>query len=304
MVSAIVPTHDRPGVLRRCLETLQTQDVGPDQLEVVVVDDGSEADIRAIVDQIAASGPIVMRCERQPLGGLNLARNRGIQIASGEVLAFLDDDTLVAPGWARALTGAFAQPACAGVGGRVRLKLEGAEPAWLGIHRCFLGEYELGDEGRWLTDEDPVPIGANCAVRRREFDRVGGFSSGLDRHGRSLVSNGDTEFFQRLRASGGRLRYEAGALVDHCVPAARLSRRYMARRFYGQGMSAELQSALYGVSFSWRRKLGLARFAAGGAKMLCQDVLHGRGVMDGLFAVGYWAGRSAAHRPSSFEARR
>src|SRR5581483_2953279 len=118
MVSAIVPTHDRPGVLRRCLETLQAQNVDPEQLEVVVVDDGSEADIAAIVDQVATGGPIAMRCERQALGGLNLARNRGIQISSGDVLAFLDDDTLVATGWARALTDVFAQPACAGVGGR------------------------------------------------------------------------------------------------------------------------------------------------------------------------------------------
>ncbi len=95
-LSAIVPTHDRPAVLRRCLETLQAQDVDRSEFEVVVVDDGSRSDITAVVGAVAAAGPIPMRCERQPMTGLNAARNRGVAAATGHVLGFLDDDTLVA----------------------------------------------------------------------------------------------------------------------------------------------------------------------------------------------------------------
>lgn len=299
-LSAIVPTHNRPDVLERCLETLQSQDADSRDFEVVVVDDGSEVDVPALVSRVAARGPIPMRCERQELGGLNRARNRGVAASHGEVLAFLDDDTLVSAGWASALLRTFSEFPCAGIGGKVELALEAPAPPWLAARAYYLAEYDLGPESRWLRGEphsggDPLPVGANCAVRRREFDRLDGFRSGLDRIGGSLVSNGDTDFFRRLRASGGRMRYEAQASVLHCVPRERLTLRYFAKRSYAQGISDELLFA-DPRPYSWRRRLGRARFAVAGLKMLGNDMLHGRGYAIGWFHTHYWAGRFAAYR--------
>ena len=293
-LSAIIPTHNRPAALRACLATLQRQDADPDALEVVVVDDGSEEEMTALVAEVARTGPIPMRCERQPPGGLNGARNRGAAVSSGEVLAFLDDDTLVSPGWASAMLAAFTGHPCAAVGGRVELKLDGPEPDWMRSRRNFLAEYDLGPEPLWL-DREPVPVGANCAVLRREFERIGGFRAGLDRIGVSLVSNGDTEFFLRLRDGGGRLRYEPGAHVLHCVPADRLTARYFARRYYAQGVSDELLFADRGEPVSWRGRAGRARFLAAGTTWLLRDIVRRRSVLDGWFNVQYWAGRLAAY---------
>jgi glycosyltransferase involved in cell wall biosynthesis len=293
-LSAIVPTHNRPAALRACLVTLQRQDADPDALEVVVVDDGSEEDMSALVAEVAASGPIPMRCERQPTSGLNGARNRGAEVSSGEVLAFLDDDTLVSPEWASAMLAAFSGHPCAAVGGSVELKLAGPEPDWMRSRRNFLAEYDLGPEPVWL-DREPVPVGANCAVLRSEFERIGRFRAGLDRIGRSLVSNGDTEFFLRLRDGGGRLRYEPGAHVLHCVPADRLTTRYFARRYYAQGVSDELLFADRGEPVSLRGRVGRARFLAAGAAWLLRDIVRRRSVLDGWFNTQYWAGRLAAY---------
>ncbi len=293
-LSAIVPTHNRPKALRACLSTLQHQNSDPGALDVVVVDDGSEQDMGALVADVAATGPIPMRCERQPASGLNGARNRGAEVSSGDVLAFLDDDTLVSPGWASALLAAFTGHACAGVGGRVELKLDGPEPDWMHTRRNFLAEYDYGSEPFWL-DREPVPVGANCAVLRSAFDRIGGFRSGLDRIGTSLVSNGDTDFFLRLKSKDGRLRYEPAAHVLHCVPADRLTVRYFARRYYAQGVSDELLFADRGVPVSWRGKVGRLRFLAGGAKWLLVDLVRRREVLDGWFNMNYWTGRLVAY---------
>jgi glycosyltransferase involved in cell wall biosynthesis len=293
-LSAIVPTHNRPAELRACLETLQRQDADPDAVEVVVVDDGSEENMCGLVAEIAKTGPIAMRCERQPTSGLNSARNRGTNASSGEVLGFLDDDTLVSPGWANAMLAAFANHPCAAVGGRVELKLAGPEPDWMRSRRNFLAEYDLGSEPVWL-DHEPVPVGANCAVRRSELERIGGFRVGLDRIGRSLVSNGDTEFFLRLQTADGRLRYEPAAHVLHCVPADRLTARYFARRYYAQGVSDELLFADRGEPVHWRGRLGRARYAAAGANWLIRDILRRRSALDGWFNLHYWAGRLAAY---------
>ena len=295
-LSAIIPTHDRPDQLRRCLETLCAQEVDPDQLELVVVDDGSTADVGRIVSELGEAASITLRCERQELSGLNAARNRGAAAAEGSVLAFLDDDTLVCAGWAQALLHAFDNPECAGVGGRVELELPGRAPSWLAGRTQYLAEYDLGSESRWLRGDparggDPLPVGANCSVRRSDFERLGGFRLGLDRIGTSLVSNGDTDFFRRLRAGGRAIRYEPLARVIHCVGAERLSARYFVRRQYSQGVSDELLLAYEGQAFSWLHRLGLTRMLARTVMLLGGDVVRGRGRTNGLLEMSYWLGR-------------
>jgi glycosyltransferase involved in cell wall biosynthesis len=296
VLTAIIPTHNRPMVLRRCLETLQQQEVDPGRFEVIVIDDGSPVDIGEVVAEVSERGPLELRCERLELTGLNGGRNRGAALASGEVLAFLDDDTLVSRGWAPALLRAFEQHPCAAVGGKIELALEGPEPEWLPRRRYYLAEYDLGPEPFWLDDElvdgrDSSPVGANCAIRRSEFERLGGFRSGLDRIADSLVSNGDTEFFRRLRAEGGRMRYEPDAGVRHCVPANRLTVDYFVKRHYAQGVSDELLLALRGEPVSWRRRRILLGKLAESSERLAKDVMRGRGTVEGRFQFSYWAGR-------------
>jgi glucosyl-dolichyl phosphate glucuronosyltransferase len=297
-LSAIVPTHDRPDALRACLDTLAEQDIDPGHLELVVVDDGSDADIGTVVDDVARRSRVRMRCERQPLGGLNAARNRGAAAAAGDVLAFLDDDTLVSPGWARAMSTAFERHPCAAVGGKVELALAGPAPSWLAGMRYYLAEYDLGTDPHWL-EGDPVPVGANCAVRRDDFDRLGGFRPGLDRIGDSLVSNGDTEFFRRLRAAGGRMRYEPDAQVRHCVPADRLTVEFFLRRHYFQGVSDELLFVLEAGDVPTPRRLAqisrdFGRRLGPLTETVIKDLLRGRGTVNARFFASYWRGRASA----------
>lgn len=296
-LSAIIPTYERPDALRRCLETLQAQDLDASQLEVVVVDDGSRSDIGGVVAAVSAQGPIPMRYERQELAGLNSARNRGAAAASGEVLAFLDDDTLVSSGWARAFLSAFDGDRCAGAGGRVELSLAAPAPAWLAEVRHYLAEYDLGSEARWLdVDKDRVPVGANCAVRRSDFNRVGGFLSGFDRIADSLISNGDTEFFCRLRAAGGTLRYEPEAHVIHCVPADRLTVRFFIRRHQAQGVSDELLFKLQGGHATLGYRVFLVRELSRVGIRFCLDLFHRRDTANARFWGSYWAGRISGLR--------
>jgi GT2 family glycosyltransferase len=295
-LSVIVPTHDRPAVLHDLLETLQAQAVDPARLEVIVIDDGSPSDMSAVVSAAADGGAIEMRCEPQAMTGLNGARNRGVALARGDVIAFLDDDTLVSPGWAAALLAAFEDDACAAVGGRIELGFASPEPPWLTEWRCYLAEYDLGTEARWLTADDPVPVGANCAVRRADFERAGGFRPGLDRIGRSLVSNGDTEFFRRLRAAGGRLRYVPEASVIHRIPPGRMTVQYFLRRHRAQGVSDELLLRLEGHRASWGHRVGLAGEVATTARSLALARLRGRDTVRDRLLLSYWTGRLAATR--------
>jgi glycosyltransferase involved in cell wall biosynthesis len=239
LISVVIPTRDRAGVLGDCLETLRGQDIEPDSLEVVVLDDGSSCDLRPLV-QAASSDRVPMRLERQRPAGLNPARNRGAQVARGPVVAYLDDDVLVSAGWARAIRDSFERDEWDALAGAIELKLEGPEPPWLTADlRTFLAELDLGPRARWLADE-AGPFGANCAVRRSTVLDLGGFRPDLDRQGTALVSNGEIEFFQRLRRAGGRVAYAPDAHVLHRVPRDRLTLDWFKRRAFAQGVSDEL----------------------------------------------------------------
>jgi GT2 family glycosyltransferase len=263
-------------------------------LDVVVVDDGSAGDLTPVV-AAATSGRVPVRLERQAPAGLNAARDRGVAVTTGEVVAFLDDDVLVAPGWARSLLDAFAGTGCAGVAGRITLLPEAEVPRWLTPRRRrYLSELDLGDAPAVLVDE--TPVGANCAVTRAAHARADGFRPGLDRSGATLISNGDVEFFRRVRAAGGTLVYAPGAAVRHRVPGDRLTERWFLRRAFAQGVSDELLRA---PAAGPRRTLRLGREGVRcgrAAPILARRLAEGRGPADARIWMSYCRGRMAALR--------
>jgi glycosyltransferase involved in cell wall biosynthesis len=89
-VSAIVPTYNRAHLLPRALASIADQTHR--EIEVVVIDDGSNDETDRIVHGISASFPFLIRYYRQPNGGCASARNLGLKVASGDAVAFLDSD--------------------------------------------------------------------------------------------------------------------------------------------------------------------------------------------------------------------
>lgn len=289
LLSAVVPTRDRLGLLRDSVASLVRQRVAPGVMEVVVVDDGSAVDA---AEALAGAGTaaIPVRVIRQQPAGLNVARNRGAAAARGTLLAYLDDDTLVEPGWAQAMLDAFERDGCDAVAGRISLRFEAPAPRWLTERmRGYLTELELGP--RAMDLETPhLPLGANCATSRAAFARLGGFRVGLDRNGSSLVSNGDIDFFARLRALGGRIRYRPDASVVHRVPVDRLTKAWFRRRVWAQGVG----DGLLDPNGSSARDVWRAGRAL---PILARNAVAGRGTFAAELWARYCAGRIAGRSP-------
>lgn len=105
LVSAILPTYDRPEMLAEAVESVAAQDYSP--IELVVVDDASSTPAE---DVVAAHAPddLRWRCLRHERNrGANAARNTGLRESNGEVVAFLDDDDRWAAGKVSAQVSAF-----------------------------------------------------------------------------------------------------------------------------------------------------------------------------------------------------
>jgi hypothetical protein len=115
-ISLVLVTRNRAAMLARCLTSLLAQTRLPD--EWVVVDNGSTDDTAQVVQRFAATLP--MRTLVEPVPGVGQARATGCAAATGDVLAFIDDDAVADPGWLAAVEQAFAlDPHIGIVGGRI-----------------------------------------------------------------------------------------------------------------------------------------------------------------------------------------
>jgi GT2 family glycosyltransferase len=220
--SVIFPTRGRFAYLEVALASVAPQARAHGAEIVVVEDDPEDPATRALVER--RGGRYVAHGEPR---GINVARNTGIEAATGDLLCFLDDDVEVWPTWLDAvLRGAAAHPGTAVFGGPIRPRLEGGDLRACGREPLPVTSLDLG---RHDTDADVV-WGANMVVRRAAFERHGRFDP-------ALGGAGDEEHWQRgLKASGERIRYLAAAGVDHrrAGPDARLRALARAQFFRGR----------------------------------------------------------------------
>jgi GT2 family glycosyltransferase len=224
-------TDQRWHALVDAVESALAQDPRPDEV-VVVIDHNDDLLERARRELTRAR--VVANEEGRGLSG---ARNTGVRHATGEIVAFLDDDARARPGWLRALTTAFADPTVIGAGGIALPYWESEAPSW--IPPEFL--WVVGCSYRGLPPtraEIRNPIGANMAFRRSVLDRVGGFTDGIGRVGRIPLGCEETELSIRARdATGGRIVQIPDAEVEHRVSPDRTCWRYFRRRCWAEGLS-------------------------------------------------------------------
>ncbi len=212
--------------------SVRAQTAAPAEIVLVVDhDDALLARVRETLDGV--------RCLRNGARrGLSGARNTAIASASGEVLAFLDDDAVAEPDWLERLLAAYDDPRVLAAGGAVRPRWDGGRP------RAFPPEFDwvVGCTYRGMPEAaGPVRnvIGANMSFRRDVLAAVGGFREDVGRVGAVPIGCEETELCLRARRRfpDGIVLYEPRAVVHHRVPAERASWRYFAARCYAEGRS-------------------------------------------------------------------
>ena len=244
-VSVVIPTFNRATLLGETLDSLagmKPQSIS--DWEVLVVDNNSTDETAAVVQSRQAAFPVPLRYEFEAAQGRSNALNRGIVVTSAPVLAFIDDDVVVAERWLDEAAGPLIDPD-SGIdytGGPVHPIWEAARPRWLSPTQADLwgaiAILDYGAEPFVFEERRRVPLGANMAVRRALVDRIGGFSPRLGRSsGTQILGQEVPEFLARARAVNGRGRYVPGMLVRHHVPARRLTKTYFRRWWFGKGRS-------------------------------------------------------------------
>jgi glycosyltransferase involved in cell wall biosynthesis len=240
-ISVVICTLKRPHYLSKALAGLARQTLAPDRFEILVIDNGPDAETASIVAEFSDSA-VPPRYVAEARRGLSHARNRGWQEARGEFVAYLDDDAVPDRGWLENAAAVLADQddALGMLGGQVLPIWEAERPAWLSDGLLgYLTMVDLGP-GRKPVDSLTGIVGANMIVPRRLLVATGGFSIRLGRKGRSLLSNEELDLKRRLAEMGYRALYASDVRVEHHIPRERLSRRWFLRRLYWQGRSDAL----------------------------------------------------------------
>ena len=244
-VTVVVCTYNRCENLRDTLRALKGQVVdGGLALEILVVDNNSSDQTKAVVEEAARVSRWPLRYTFERLQGLTHARNRSIQEARGEWVAFTDDDVLPEPDWVASLWHTAQAFNADAAGGRILPLWQSPPPAWLVRQRELLGALTLVDRGPEpliATLRDAYFIfGANMAFKKTLFEQLGLFRTDLGVVGNTAMRGEDTEFVVRAVQAGKRVVYAPEAVVRHKVPAERMRLAYFRRVKFHTGRSEAL----------------------------------------------------------------
>ena len=277
-ISVVVATIDRPDVLRTCLEHLRDQVVEPH--EVIVVD-ASEDDRSALVVRDFDFATYLRN--EEGLGSLTTSRQIGYEHATGEVIAYIDDDAFAEPSWSSSLGGAYDDPGIGAVCGRV-INPDPFPPSVPDdqIGRLFpngtlTGNFFARSSGPLDVDH---AMGANMSYRRDVIDAIGGVPQV---RGGNSNHHEDLAFSLAVRNAGYRVRFEPGAAVLHVGAPQPVGRRFDVRYDY------------YG-----NRNLILVLSQAYGPRAPITRAVVRRLVVEGLAVAGRRAAGSVAHLGATF----
>jgi len=222
-VSIVIPTRNRSAILARCLAALPAGANGLNAPELIVVDDCSSDPTAQIVEEFARASGWSARCLRQERPqGANAARNRGMQIARGEIIVMIDDDAIATEGWLAKLLNGLSQESPV-VSGAIRLTIEGP---LLGKHReevsPYLSEVLAPPMG---VNGVVVPVACNMAAFRWVFE-----ATNFDEKIRPPAEEDEW-----LRRTGVSARFVPEALVWHYKSPEEIGLKRMLRLAWVRG---------------------------------------------------------------------
>lgn len=243
-VSVCVCTFRRPAGILRLLRSLGHLDPAGPRHEVIVVDNDAAATAAPAVRQARAEG-LAVHYLVEPARGIARARNRSVERATGEYVAFIDDDEEADPGWLVHLWGAVVRHGATGGVGPVLPRFAEGTPRWLIDGRFF--ERPRLPTGTLLRVHDTRA--GNALVRRAALPgRPGPFDERYD-----LTGGEDSDLFGRLIGVGARFIAVDSAIVHEHLTPARTTVGWLVRRRFRDGMGAARLDAAGAPAGSRRR---------------------------------------------------
>ena len=243
-LTVLTCTHNRAALLAKTLASLDAAVRPRDwDVDVLVAANACSDATHALLDGLAGRArksdrlPLAWFAEPEP--GKSHALNSALPRVQSDIVAFVDDDHRVDPGYLVAVCrAAEAHPEAELFCGRILPDWDGSEPSWVhdsGPYRIYplpVPRFDQGDVSRELTPEQAVPGGGNLFLRTPWLARVGQFDTAMGPTGHDLGGAEDLDWVLRALRQGARLRYAPDAVQHHFVDPSRLTLRYLMKKAY------------------------------------------------------------------------
>src|SRR5262245_12983182 len=218
-ISVCICTFQRPAPLQKLLQCLEEQRTnGRFTFSVVVTDNDSRRSSECVVAKFVATSRIAVTYSCEPRQNIALARNETLRHATGDFVAFIDDDELPENGWLAAMLDACETYQAAGVLGPVRPHFEEPPPRWIVDGRFFeRPEHETGRVMAWEECRTGNVLFRRSILKHVQEVFKPEFGSGGE----------DKDFFMRMTSLGHVFRWCNEGVAYETVPKDRWKRSYL-----------------------------------------------------------------------------
>lgn len=225
-ISVCICTYQRPRLLKRLLRELSVQETGGQfTYSIVVVDNDHSRSAEAVVTEFAAGSSLSVSYCVEPQQNISRARNKAIANATGDFIAFIDDDEFPDRRWLLTLFEACRTHEVDGVLGPVKRHFDEKPPEWVARSRLY--ERHVYPTGTVLDREEGRT--GNVLLKKEVF------APGEEPFRPEFRGGGDKEFFRRMIDKGHRFIWCAEAVAYEVVPPSRWKRTFMLKRALFRG---------------------------------------------------------------------
>lgn len=212
-------------------------------VELVVVVDGTDAVYERATDDYGEKENVILHCNEQNRG-LSDSRNNGVELATGDVVAFIDDDAVADSKWIAELVDTYKRYGALAVGGRMTPAWVAGKPNYLPAEFYWL----VGVTYRGFAEEVTEvrnTFSSNLSFRREVMLDLGGFQSNMGKQGSNDLQGAETELCARMREEHGRgVVYNPEAMVAHKVFDYRTEPAWLVERAFWQGYSKQVMQTV------------------------------------------------------------
>lgn len=238
-------TDERGELLDGSIESILAQ-LGPRDELIVAIDYNDELFERVSEKYSGSRAKVIPNRNERGLCG---ARNAGVEASTGDVIAFVDDDAQIQPGWLERLRDNYRDPAVTGVGGKAQPVWPDERPDWFPVEF----DWVVGCSYRGLPVETTQVrnlLGCNMSFRRDALDAIGGFNPQIGQVDGAMLRGDETELCIRLtqKAPNSVLILDPDLKVSHWVTEERTRFRYFLSRCFWEGFAKQRLSTMFGRS--------------------------------------------------------
>lgn len=239
LISVVVCTYNRAGLLANCLKSLKNQTADKNFYEVIIVDNNSIDNTQEIAESFI-SNRASFRIIKEKHQGLSYARNKGWQEAKGKYVAYIDDDAEAKPDWIEQIAHFLkTHPKVKVFGGPYSRFFRTSPPVWLPENYSTLN---LGSRIKALNVKNEWISGSNMIFNKILFYKYGGFNTDFEGKGAKVIYGEEIEFLTRLKKTGESVFYVPTIRVKHLVAECKLNLWGLLKNDYSRGFSISLMN--------------------------------------------------------------